>query len=112
MFKKTYTLLFVWMLVFLLMIAPAIGFAQDGEDDPADETNTAEVTEVEATEADASEEVTVEVTDEATEEEADQPLGAGLLILFVGIGGVAAVGMAMISRDNALEDDTPNTTAY
>ena len=52
-------------------------------------------------------------TEETTSEtESEQPLGAGLLILIVGISSVAAVGLAMISRDNAPEDLTASNSPY
>lgn len=113
----------------LLMLWPIVAAAQE-EGEPADEDTTAESQEAETeaeTEAEDVEEAAEdtdeeaeeatedadeveEAADETDEEEAEGPLGLGLAMLLLGLGGVSVVGMTMISRDrNPVEpnNDSP-----
>lgn len=90
-------LLLVLVLSALCLLAAPI-YAQEATAEPAAEGTAA----VEATEpADATAEVTAEPTAEAPVEPAEEaPTGLSTLMLLIGLGAVAAVGLTVVARDN------------
>lgn len=92
----------------LLMLWPIVTAAQEeGEGEPADEDTAAEAQEAAEEETEAADEAAEEEAAEEEEAEAEGPLGLGLAMLLLGLGGVGVVGMTMIGRDrNPVEPNT------
>lgn len=124
------TMMFVTLLCGMMLMFTATVFAQeDGEGTPEPDVEAsvesapadaiqgiiiigagAEATPEAETddEAESEETITEETAEEADEEESEEEaaLGADLLILLLGLGGVFAVGMVMIGRSNFDNNDT------
>ncbi len=87
----------VLLLCLLLAALPLAVLAQDDNDD----TPAAEATAVVAEDGDTVD-TAAEDSDTASE---DGPQGVGILMLLLGVGGVAVVGGSMIARDRFTGDD-------
>ncbi|GAB4521273.1 MAG: hypothetical protein OHK0046_32450 [Anaerolineae bacterium] len=97
---KKMTILLIVLMCGVLVAYPLVAQTEEPADAPAAEVEAeTELEEAAAEGAELEVEEVGEVEEPAEEEES--PTGVGLLMLLTGIASVAAVGFAMIGRDNA-----------